>query len=88
VYHLTTSTGLDISAADPAIATAALRAELDRHLAAGPVRWNVAVDGLPGKHMGQISVPEVQSPDSIEFIDDLVATVLENLTGDCPPALS
>lgn len=88
MYHLTTSTGLDISAADPAIATAALRTELDQHLAAGPVRWNVAVDGLPGRHMGQISVPEVQSPDPIEFIDDLVATVLDNLTADCRPTLS
>lgn len=86
MYHLTTSTGLDISAADPAVTTAALRTELDRHLAAGPVAWNVAVEGLPGQHMGQISVPEVHSLDSIEFVDDFVATVLDNLTADCPPA--
>jgi len=85
MYHLKTSTGLDISAADPASATAALRTELDRHLTAGPIRWNVAVDGLKGQHMGQISVPEVQSPDSIEFIDDFVATLLDNLTADCHP---
>lgn len=85
MYHLTTSTGLDISAADPAGATAALRTELDRHLAAGPVRWTVSVHGFPDKHMGQMSVPEVENPASIQFIDELIATVLDNLTADCRP---
>lgn len=85
MYHLTTSTGLDISAADPAGATGALRTELDKHLAAGPVRWTVAVDGFPDKHMGQISVPEIENPASGQFIDDLIATVLDNLIADCRP---
>ena len=85
MYHLTTSTGLDIFAADPAGATAALRTELDQHLAAGPVRWTVAVDGFPDKHMGQMSVPETENPASIQFIDDLIATVLENLAADYLP---
>lgn len=85
MYHLTTSTGLDITAADPAGATAALRTELDQHLAGGPVRWTVAVDGFPDKHMGQLSVPEVENPASIQFIDDLLATVLDTLAADCRP---
>ena len=85
MYHLSVSTGLDITTKDPANTTAALRTELERHLADGAVTWSVTIDGLPGKHMGRIHIPDPQSPDSNEFIDDLVATLLCNLTADHHP---
>ena len=82
MYHLTASTGLDISTENPASTTTALRTELDLHLAAGPVSWTVTIDGLAGKHMGRIQIPDPQSPGSNEFIDDLVTDLLDNLTAD------